>query len=107
VTKVDPITIKRTSDASTAPLLVWRSSKKQRDKVLIDFCLPSGNFYLRYELAGVELVSCSLSYADPDRADETLVMTFDRVQIYQRPIDASGEVDIGAQSVVEYVVYQP
>ena len=52
--------------------------------------LPSGKYYLRYELTGMELVSCSISYKDPDQSNETLVSTYDQVRILHRPIDPSG-----------------
>lgn len=110
VTQVNPITVKRSSDYATAPLLMWLANKdkdeRKKDQVLIDYVVPSGRYYLRYELAGVELVSCSLSYTDPDQAEETLVFTFDEVRILQRPIDSRGEVDVGAETVAEYQVFQ-
>jgi len=90
--------------------LTWLANKDgsegKKEKVLIDYCLPSGRYYLRYELVGVELVSCSITYSDPDQADETLVFTFDEIRILQRPIDEFGEVDIGAETVAEYVVFE-
>jgi type VI protein secretion system component Hcp len=110
-TRVDPFTVKRTSDYSTADLLQWLAEKpadpneKKRD-ILVDYVMPSGRYYLRYELTGAEIVSCALSYTDPAQADETLVFRFDHVRIFQRPVDITGTVDVGAETVAEYAVEQ-
>ncbi|MEZ5978995.1 MAG: type VI secretion system tube protein Hcp [Planctomycetota bacterium] len=107
--RVDPLTVKRTSDFTTAKLLMWLANaenKEPKRAVTIDYVVPSGRYYLRYEIEGAELVSCSLSYQEPDDASETLVFTFDKVKIFQRPIGESGEVDTSKEDVAEYVVFE-
>ncbi len=109
MTHVDPVTVKRSSDYSTADLLVWLANKdekgRKKEQVLIDYVLASGRYYLRYELVGVEIVSCGLDYSDdPGDATETLVFTYDEIRIRQRPILESGDVDVGGEDVLEYIV---
>ena len=105
-TRVDPLTIKRSSDNSSAKILMWLADKARKDQVLIDYVVPSGRYYLRYELEDVELVSCSIGYTEPDDVAETLVLTYNKIRVIQRPINISGEVDTDKKHVAEYVVYQ-
>jgi len=111
-TTVDPFTITRTSDYTSAEILMWLARAGSKDAkldepVLIDFCHPSGRYFLRYELSGVELVAGSLSYSHPDEAKETLTFTYDEVTVYQRPVDEKGMVDLEAEHRTHYVVELP
>lgn len=104
----DPMTVKRVADFSTAQLLVWLANsdgtERKKEQVLIDYVMPSGRYYLRYELTGVEIVSCNLAFQEPDDATETIVFTYDRIRMLQRPVTESGQVDSQKERVAEYVV---
>ena len=106
--EAQPMTVKRVADFSTAQLLVWlanaEGAERKKEQVLIDYVMPSGRYYLRYELSGVEIVSCSLGFQEPDDATETIVFTYDRIRILQRPVTESGAVDSSQETVAEYVV---
>jgi len=106
VTTAAPVVIKRRADGSTAPLLAWLADKQAplKEKVLIDFCLPSGRFYLRYELRDVEIVSCTIGFNAPDALSETITLTYGHITIVHRPIDITGEVDITGEGMAEYEV---
>ena len=110
VTRVEPITIKRQADRSSAQLLMWLANEDQterkKEKVLIDFCSSSGKYYLRYELHGVELVSSAVSFSAPDDLSETLTLTYDYISVLQRPIDISGTVVTSKEGVAEYTVFE-
>ncbi len=108
---VEPITIKRSADYSTADLLAWLATKDEqgnglrKEVVLVDYCLASGRYYLRYELTGVQIFSCSLSFDDSSGdVTETTKYIYEKVRILRRPITAEGAVDIGGQNEMEYVV---
>lgn len=109
-TVVNPMKVERMADVTSAPLLMWLAAKpddpaRKKEEVLIDYCARSGKYYLRYELKGVELVSCSVSYQAPDEVKEILTMTYDRIAIYQRPIDVNGEVDTTKTTETHYTVF--
>lgn len=108
---VEPITVKRSADYSTADLLAWLATKDEqgnglrKEKILVDYVLASGRYYLRYELTGVQIFSCGLSFDDSSGdVQETTKFIYEKIRILQRPIDAMGEVDIGSEDVMEYVV---
>ncbi len=107
--QVQPITVKRRADGSTAQLLMWLATKpeeRKKDQVLIDYCAPSGRYYLRYELKGVMIVSSSIAYTAPDDANETITLTYDRIAIMQRPMDITGEVMVSREGMAEYIVFE-
>jgi len=108
-TIVQPITVERVADVTSAPLLSWLAAKpedpdRKKDEVLIDYCVRSGKYFLRYKLSGVELVSCALSYAEPHDAKETLTLTYDRIAIFQRSINSVGEVITTERNEAKYTV---
>lgn len=111
MTQVGPISVKRSADYTTADTLAWLAASVKakegpglkKEKVLIDFCLASGRYYLRYELLGVQVVSCDLDYGDDD-VTETLEFVYDLIRIKTRPILPTGEVDVGGEDVAEYEV---
>ena len=109
-TVVNPIRIERISDITSAQLLMWLAAEsddesRKKETVLVDYCSRSGKYFLRYELEGVELVSCSMSFQAPDEAKETLTLTYDKVTIYQRPIDKNGDVKTDKETQTEYTVF--
>ena len=107
-TEIEPISVKRRADGSTAELLMWLANKdedqRRREPVLIDFCSSSGRYFLRYELKGAELVGCSVGFTAPDDLSETLTFTYTDITIFQRPIDMSGEVLVEKETKTEYHV---
>jgi type VI protein secretion system component Hcp len=106
VPTAEPVTIKRRADGSTAPILAWLANKEAplKEKVLIDFCIPSGRFYLRYELKDVEIVSCAINFSAPDALSETIKLTYGYIKIVQRPIDITGAVDPSGGGKADYEV---
>ncbi len=108
-TVVNPMRIERTADITSTQLLMWLAAPadddaRKKEVVLIDYCLPSGKFFLRYELKGVELVSCSINYQEPDEVKETLTLTYEEITIFQRPVDLNGEVDVTKTTESTYTV---
>ncbi len=104
--RLEPITVKRTADSTTAQLIEWLANvgdgRKKEEPVLIDYVSRTGRYYLRYELEGADLVSCKLSEDDEGNVTEEFKLTFDRVVIYQRTVGDAGFVDITGQTQVEY-----
>jgi hypothetical protein len=109
--QVGPISVKRSADYTTADMLAWlATSVKEKDgpgvvkeQILIDFCLPSGRYYLRYELLGVQVVGCDLDFNEDD-VGETIKFIYEKIRVLKRPILPSGEVDVGGEDVAEYEV---
>jgi hypothetical protein len=104
-----PVVIKRRADASTAPLLAWLADKTApvKEEVLIDYCMPSGRYYLRYELHDVEIVSSAIAFTAPDNLTETITFTYGRLVILQRPVGIGGEVDVDKPTEAYYEVPRP
>jgi type VI protein secretion system component Hcp len=109
-TNAAPMSVKRRADNTTAKFLTWLAHPEEvgrkKETVLIDFCHRSGQYFLRYELSGVEIVSCTIAYSDGELS-ETLSFTFDHIKIFQRPIAETGEVDLSRQQMAEYAVFKP
>jgi type VI protein secretion system component Hcp len=106
-TRIEPVVVKRRADNSTAKLLVWLAKPSKKDTVLIDYCHRSGRYFLRYELIGVEIVSCSIAFEAPDTLTETITLTFDHILIRQRPVGMLGDVQVDREDKVEYSAAQP
>ena len=105
-TRIEPVVVKRRADNSTSKLLMWLAQPSKKESVLIDYCHRSGRYFLRYELAGVEIVSCSIAFDAPDTLTETITLTFDHIRILQRPIGKLGEVQVHREDRAEYTALE-